>query len=139
MLLRAWEEQITAFPGHADDECLNVAFNLSSAPPQYFWLPKEYARYAFWIYAKPIIDHPEIPAYTNNTHFRTLGLAAVDQTKSIANFEKARPLPRSVIIDVGDRAMLLRDATAPGVVTAIAPVTFPLYVRVPKGFSLQRR
>jgi hypothetical protein len=64
-LLKAWAETIQLFPGVVDDECLDFAFNhLSAVDRQTIavrWLPKSYARIAWWIFDEPIIDHPEIP------------------------------------------------------------------------------
>jgi hypothetical protein len=62
-LLEKWDETIQAYPMAADDISLNFAFNnLSKAVKiRAFWLPKGYARYAFWIFDKPIINHPEMP------------------------------------------------------------------------------
>ena len=76
-LLDAWQAVIERSPRSADDKCLDYAFNNLSPSSERVcgaqrvnaaqrmnaaWLPKRYARYAWWIYEEPIIDHPDIPA-----------------------------------------------------------------------------
>jgi len=64
-LLGAWHEAILSHPGVADDQCLDFAFNNLSddwrARIRPAWLPKSYARYAWWILDEPVIDHPDFP------------------------------------------------------------------------------
>jgi Nucleotide-diphospho-sugar transferase len=64
MLLAEWQHTIAAFPGSADDVCLSFAFNnlgTRSDALKVHWLPKAYARYCWWIYVKPVINHSTIP------------------------------------------------------------------------------
>ena len=64
-LLAAWFETIKSQELVADDQCLDFAFNNningSRDNLNAGWLPKSYARYAWWIFDKPVIDHPEFP------------------------------------------------------------------------------
>jgi hypothetical protein len=64
-LLKYWQSTIEHNKGAADDYCLDFAFNnfhkISNISLRYYWLPKAYARYAWWIFDEPIIDHPQIP------------------------------------------------------------------------------
>lgn len=64
-LLAAWHMTIGRFPGVADDQCLDYAFNnlpaAARAALRPAWLPKAYARYAFWLLDQPVIDHPDFP------------------------------------------------------------------------------
>jgi hypothetical protein len=89
-----------------DDHCLDVAFNYRSPDRLRFeWLPKEYARYAFWIFSDPIIDHPELPALAS-ADFDTIsgGRAIVSQITLDAG--KRIPVPRTMIIDTYNDALL---------------------------------
>ena len=64
-LLGAWHAAVLRFPRGADDQCLSFAFNNRGPGLQALkarWLPREYARIFSWIDAKPVIDHPELPA-----------------------------------------------------------------------------
>lgn len=64
-LLNYWQSIIECNKGAADDYCLDFSFNnfqnKSCNKLKYYWLPKAYARYAWWIFDQPIIDHPQIP------------------------------------------------------------------------------
>jgi hypothetical protein len=65
-LLARWHRTVAAFPGCGDDNCLNYTYNnLSKWDWLYWllkkrWLPKPYARVMYWIYAEPVINHPQI-------------------------------------------------------------------------------
>ena len=63
-----WQYVIESNNGAADDYCLDFSFNnffeLYDKNIKYYWLPKSYARYAWWIFDQPIIDHPQIPNTT---------------------------------------------------------------------------
>jgi hypothetical protein len=65
-LLSGWFETIVAQPGVPDDHCLDFAFNNRvggwDGTLRPAWLPKSYARYAWWIFDEPVIDHPDFPA-----------------------------------------------------------------------------
>jgi hypothetical protein len=44
---------------------LDLAFNnfpAQTQPLKAAWLEKGYVRYGWWIYVRPVIDHPEIPS-----------------------------------------------------------------------------
>jgi hypothetical protein len=64
-LLSSWFEIISTHPHAADDVSLGFAFNNRISPLHKllrpYWLPKNYARCAWWIFDEPIINHPEIP------------------------------------------------------------------------------
>ena len=64
-LLRAWHRCIVLNPYARDDHSLDFAFNNLThsrcMPLRHSWLPKSYCRYAWWIFDKPTIDHPDFP------------------------------------------------------------------------------
>ena len=69
-LLEEWQRTIESFPQAADDFSLCYAYNnrgVDLAGLRASWLPKPYARYAWWIHVEPVIDHPEFAA--DATHF----------------------------------------------------------------------
>jgi hypothetical protein len=108
-LLGLWQETITKLDGCADDHCMDYAFNnraaeLAGLRPA--WLPKAYARYAWWIYAEPVIDHPEFPDPA--THFPPI--PETPQRKRYyperAAKREVRLLPRDCIIDVRGKRLL---------------------------------
>jgi hypothetical protein len=116
VLLANWQEVIARTPGSADDKCLDFAFNnfpthdtlLRSA-----WLEKSYARYAWWIYECPIINHPEFP----NTGEGFVALDELDGKRRIYRDQLqqrkvAYVFPKDCLIDTLARTLLrLQDGT----------------------------
>jgi hypothetical protein len=128
-LLDRWERELTTLARTPDDECLDYAFNRAVQDKinvRRSWLPKEYARYAFWIYTSPVINHPDLPTtYKNADHFEQLGAKRVDAAQMVDG-QKARPFPRSCIIDAEDKQLMLSDTQ--GQLAPIAPLPLPLYL-----------
>lgn len=63
-LLKNWHKAILAHPHTEDDACLDFVFNNQPSDDtglKFAWLEKAYARYGWWIYEKPVINHPDIP------------------------------------------------------------------------------
>jgi hypothetical protein len=66
-LLSKWHRAIADFPGSGDDRCLDFAFNNISRRSwqmwlmKVHWLPASYARLPYWIFTRPIINHPDFP------------------------------------------------------------------------------
>ena len=69
-LLTRWHRTIERFPRSADDKSLSFTFNNLTRRSwlswvlKARWLPKPYARISWWIYAEPVINHPD-PAGTD--------------------------------------------------------------------------
>jgi len=65
--LGAIQKAIAKNKGAAEDQIVDFVFNnrvelLRRWPRlQSFWLPKSYARIAYWIHVEPVIDHPDFP------------------------------------------------------------------------------
>jgi len=104
-LLAGWHDTILKFPGVADDQCLDFAFNNRllgwDGRLRPFWLPKSYARYAWWIFDEPIIDHPDFP-YSGSDwkHFDDAGSIKRLYRERLAKRTGAPPVPRDGIVDV---------------------------------------
>ncbi len=66
-LLARWHQAIVRFPHATEEKCLDFVFNnltrrsWLSRLLKVYWLPSSYARIPFWIFTKPVINHPEIP------------------------------------------------------------------------------
>ena len=59
-LLADWRLALTEFPGAADDECLDFAFNnRDNSRLRHQWLDKSHVRYPWWPHVKPVINHPD--------------------------------------------------------------------------------
>ena len=109
-LLDSWQSVIAEFPESTDDLCLDFAYNNLSPDdlPLMRWLDKAYARLAWWIYIRPVIDHPEFPNIDDTDK--------PPPEKSTARFyypERTKPIsvehvfPRDCIIDT-EKKMLLK-------------------------------
>ncbi len=68
-LLSRWHRNIATFASdRADDSCLDFTYNNLGRRTwlwwllKVYWLPKAYVRYPMWIYATPIINHPDWPS-----------------------------------------------------------------------------
>ena len=63
-LLQLWQETVAKFPGSSDDGCMDYAFNNggNQLDLKLAWLEKAYARYAWWLYVSPVINHPDFPS-----------------------------------------------------------------------------
>ena len=103
-LLSEWQHTIATFPGGSDDGCLSFTFNNLGGRSEALkvqWLPKAYARIAWWIYAKPVINHRDIPQQPDS-HFieindptgRKLFYPSLAEERNVV-----RLFPRDCIID----------------------------------------
>ena len=65
-LLSRWHRTVAKFPDCGDDDSLNFSYNNMGKRDwlswilRTRWLPKAYARYVIWMYAEPVINHPEM-------------------------------------------------------------------------------
>jgi len=123
-LLAAWEKALVDFPGVQDDHCLDFAFNHRAPDMRARWLPKEYARYAFWMYADPVIDHPDFPA-PQAGQFAALGMKRVDASKITMPARKLHPFPRDALVDPANRLLL---SPQPDGSRAAIPLARPLFL-----------
>lgn len=115
-LLAAWSTAIRDCPGVPDDQCLDYAFNYrrpTTRNARWAWFDKAYARYLFWIYVRPIIDHPQIPAPSNPAAATIMSAIGVPRWR-MDNAEmraEGRLFPRDAIIDA-ERRIILRPSIA---------------------------
>lgn len=106
-LLRRWHETIVANPRSADDPCLDYAFNNGGAQLpgiRPVWLPKEYARCSWWIYARPVIDHPDERSKDGDRQFAPFRPppGKMQFYEDRATFSPAR-FPENFVVDVKAR------------------------------------
>ncbi len=114
-LLGAWFATILAQPRVADDECLDFAFNNPSgewhAALRPFWLPKAYARYPWWIFDEPVIDHPDIPFQGDGRTSLSDGQGRKHYYPERAAARKEPPyIPRDCVIDTRTGGILRQEA-----------------------------
>jgi hypothetical protein len=122
-LLSLWQAVIERSPRSADDKCLDFAFNhypASSPTLTAAWLDKAYARYAWWIYQRPVIDHPEFPSLGQG--FEPLpaldGKPRIDLAK-VRQQHASYVFPKECLLDTHARLMYRLEAGAWRVVGAM--------------------
>lgn len=115
-LLERWAAAIAEFPGCADDECLDFAYNNSGTHPmpRAAWFDKAYARYAWWPHVAPVIDHPQFPSTATRPR-----IAAGDGRERVYAQRgelrrAARAIPRDCIVDIVARRLLRPRPPVPG-------------------------
>ncbi|HEY4075606.1 MAG TPA: hypothetical protein VGM26_01615 [Rhizomicrobium sp.] len=109
-LLHRWNIALAIYPYAQDDHCLDVAFNFR--PPDDLratWLPKEYARLAFWIFNDPIIGHPELPAPARGDLYTLLEGRTI-ASQIVVSAGKQVLVLRTMLIDTHDGLLLAPNA-----------------------------
>ena len=108
-LLSRWHRTIAAFPGRADDPCLDFVFNNLTRREwlswllKVRWLPKSYARISWWIYAKPVINHADRPGgQTARAHSIEDSRGRKRHYPSLMKRTDALLFPRGCIIDTAE-------------------------------------
>jgi len=110
-LLKQWHGTILSMPNVADEHCLDFTYNNLQRihPLRVQWLQKSYARYPFWIYVTPVIDHPDDPN-------PGIGFVPINESSGRKRYypERAtrivtgRLFPRECVIDVKAGILLVR-------------------------------
>lgn len=98
-LLNYWFDFIELEPNFTDDIALDFAFNNNTdklAGMRCLWLPKSYARYAWWIFDKPIINHPYLPNKSNKSIIYS---EARDQLRYYQEFFTEMQMPAPIADD----------------------------------------
>lgn len=128
-LLSLWQGVIERSPRRADDKCLDFAFNhypASSPTLTAAWLGKAYARYAWWIYERPVIDHPEFPSLGEGFEpFVTLdGKPRIDPIKLLPQ-RVSYAFPKECLLDTHSRLMYRLEA---GTWRVVGTIDTPLWL-----------
>jgi hypothetical protein len=129
-LLKAWQDLIARAPRSPDAHALDFAFNYrGTALPRLktAWLDKRYMRIGWWIYVKPVIDHPDffpVHAWTESLE-KTEGLPRFDARK-FKNLEVDYVFPRDCLIDTVEK-MLVRPNFQNGF-DVVGPLPVPIWI-----------
>ena len=104
---------VAEFPDCGDDNSLNFMHNNTLGKRDWLnwilrkrWLPKAYARYVVWIYAEPVINHPEKPG--SSSRFSKIRDSRGRKEIYLSRTEKRVPrllFPRDRIIDTRERML----------------------------------
>lgn len=109
LLLSAWLDAIAKHPGVEDDQLLDYAFNrlVHGGGIKAAWLEKEYCRYAWWIYARPVIDHPEFPTPGDPARGFSIAIGhdRIDRSRT-RPMPPSPPFPRNALIDLEAKKLL---------------------------------
>ena len=131
-LLSRWHRTILAFPGSGDDAHLNFTFNNLRRRSwlswflNVYWLPQSYARYSWWIFTKPTINHPDHPGIHSNFKEIEDLKGRKDVYRNLMERTNADLLiPRDCIIDT-NQGMLCK--LVDGQVVPIDPLDRPVWI-----------
>lgn len=100
-ILKEWLENIKKYPRKPDDQLLDYTFNYSNIKNELKveWLDKSYCRVYWWIFTKPVIDHPEQVEHRKNDSFSIID--GKERFKIECTIERnASKIPKDNIIDV---------------------------------------
>jgi hypothetical protein len=128
-LLRGWISTIGKFSAVDDDESLDYAYNflVSKRGIRSAWLSKEYCRYLWWIYVKPIIDHPQFPAIQKTERAFRIATGKSCFNSASCQVQSARgPFPRDCLIDTKEKQLLRADEK--GALTVIGKFSTSLWL-----------
>jgi hypothetical protein len=127
-LLARWQAVIARYPEAQDDHCLAFAFNNGGSKIgglRCAWLPKEYARSAWWIFTPPVIDHPELPGVGISGH------KELPRSAELRNFYAERCEPTDArfaensVIDVQEKLLY---SLADGRLQLLGPLELELHL-----------
>ena len=131
-LLSRWHQTIASFPGSGDDAHLNFTYNnLRRRDWLYWllrvrWLPQAYTRICWWIFTKPIINHPELPGIRSNfIAIKDPALRKDVYHSLMRRRHHDAPAARDCIIDVQQNIICkLKD----GELVSVAPTNRPIWL-----------
>ena len=106
-LLERWLQAQAQFARASDDECLDYAFNNARGEPApaYAWLDKCYARYAWWPYVQPVIDHPQLPQSQPFEPIPEGAAGARIHNERLEVRRSPRAFPRDCLVDIEERRL----------------------------------
>lgn len=82
--LKDWQNNIRQYPKCPDDKILDYTYNFSfkfKKKLNTFWFKKNYCRYLYWIFTKPIINHPDSVSHREFSMKNFYNLDQFDENK----------------------------------------------------------
>lgn len=106
-LLKKWLENIKSYPKAPDDQLLDLTFNIEKRIRKNLnvkWFNKSYCRYSWWIFSKPIINHPDKLTDRKIDFYKVTGKKRfnIENTDEIIQ----RKIGKDLIIDIEDKLIL---------------------------------
>jgi len=107
LLLKKWLGNIKSYPKAPDDQLLDFTFNVEEKIRQNLnvkWFDKSYCRISWWIFSKPIINHPDKLTDRKIDFYEVTGKKRfnVENTDEITD----RKIGKDLIIDIQDKLIL---------------------------------
>ena len=112
-LLQGWLSATDEFPGVADDQLLDYAYNFVSEKNRIraSWWDKDYCRYPWWIHVRPVIDHPQFPANDNPVrNFKQVTGRERLRFESVKHLPSQTLFPRDCLIDTTAKCLVRLDS-----------------------------
>ena len=107
-LLKDWYKNIEKYPQLPDDQILDYTFNFTFDKKNKLkieWLSKNYCRVYWWIFTKPIINHPDNVSHREEDNFYKITGKKRFKIENTIKRETSK-IPSDLIIDINEKKLL---------------------------------
>ena len=107
-LLKDWYKNIEKYPQLPDDQILDYTFNFTFDKKNKLkieWLSKNYCRVYWWIFTKPIINHPDNVSHREKDNFYKITGKKRFKIENTIKRETSK-IPSDLIIDIDEKKLL---------------------------------
>ena len=107
-LLIDWYKNIEKYPQLPDDQILDYTFNFTFDKKNKLkieWLSKNYCRVYWWIFTKPIINHPDNVSHREKDNFYKITGKKRFKIENTIKRETSK-IPSDLIIDINEKKLL---------------------------------
>ena len=107
-LLKDWYKNIEKYPQLPDDQILDYTFNFTFDKKNKLkieWLSKNYCRVYWWIFTKPIINHPDNVSHREKDNFYKITGKKRFKIENTIKRETSK-IPSDLIIDINEKKLL---------------------------------
>ena len=107
-LLKDWYKNIKKYPQLPDDQILDYTFNFTFDKKNKLkieWLSKNYCRVYWWIFTKPIINHPDNVSHREKDNFYKITGKKRFKIENTIKRETSK-IPSDLIIDINEKKLL---------------------------------
>ena len=107
-LLKDWYKNIEKYPQLPDDQILDYTFNFTFDKKNKLkieWLSKNYCRVYWWIFTKPIINHPDNVSHREKDNFYKITGKKRYKIENTIKRETSK-IPSDLIIDINEKKLL---------------------------------
>ena len=107
-LLKDWYKNIEKYPQLPDDQILDYTFNFTFDKKNKLkieWLSKNYCRVYWWIFTKPIINHPDNVSHREKDNFYKITGKKRFKIENTIKRETSK-IPSDLLIDINEKKLL---------------------------------